>query len=92
MKLYLTSLGAGVLVGVVYSLLNVRSPAPPVVALIGLLGVLVGEQLLPVTKLIISGCNLADAIDQANCRSHVLGELPTNSDVRGQAPRPEDER
>ena len=32
MKLYLVSLGAGVLVGVIYSVLNVRSPAPPLVA------------------------------------------------------------
>jgi XapX domain-containing protein len=31
MKAYLPSLGAGVLVGVVYSLLGVRSPAPPVI-------------------------------------------------------------
>ncbi|OCP20924.1 MULTISPECIES: XapX domain-containing protein [unclassified Ensifer] len=50
MKVYLLSLGAGLLVGVVYSLLNVRSPAPPVVALIGLLGILVGEQLVPLAK------------------------------------------
>jgi len=34
MRTYLVSLGAGLLVGVVYSLLNVRSPAPPVVALV----------------------------------------------------------
>lgn len=33
MKVYL---GAGLLAGIVCSLLNVRSPAPPVVALIGL--------------------------------------------------------
>ncbi|MEK1932352.1 MAG: XapX domain-containing protein [Pararhizobium sp.] len=50
MKIYLLSLGAGLLVGVIYSLLNVRSPAPPVVALIGLLGILVGEQLMPLAK------------------------------------------
>lgn len=43
MKLYLMSLGAGLLVGVIYGLLNVRSPAPPAIALIGLLGILVGE-------------------------------------------------
>ncbi len=30
MKPYLLSLGAGLLVGIVYGLLNVRSPAPPV--------------------------------------------------------------
>ena len=29
MKTYLLSAGAGILVGVIYSLLNVRSPAPP---------------------------------------------------------------
>ncbi|MFX9532877.1 DUF1427 family protein, partial [Acinetobacter baumannii] len=31
MKLYVLSLGAGLLVGIVYSLLQVRSPAPPLV-------------------------------------------------------------
>uniref|UniRef100_UPI0038F63891 DUF1427 family protein n=1 Tax=Streptomyces turgidiscabies TaxID=85558 RepID=UPI0038F63891 len=47
MKIYLLSLGAGLLVGVIYSLLNVRSPAPPLVALVGLLGILAGEQVVP---------------------------------------------
>lgn len=50
MKMYLMSLGAGLLVGIIYSLLNVRSPAPPVIALIGLLGILVGEQIVPLAK------------------------------------------
>jgi XapX domain-containing protein len=50
MKPYLISLGAGLLVGVVYSLLNVRSPAPPVIALVGLLGILAGEQVVPLAK------------------------------------------
>jgi XapX domain-containing protein len=45
MKPYLLSLGAGLLVGIVYALLRVRSPAPPVIALVGLLGILLGEQL-----------------------------------------------
>ncbi|MGO7793363.1 DUF1427 family protein, partial [Rhizobium ruizarguesonis] len=31
-------------------MLNVRSPAPTVVAIIGLLGILVGEQLVPMAK------------------------------------------
>lgn len=44
MKPYLLSLGAGLLVGALYALLNVRSPAPPVIALLGLLGILIGEQ------------------------------------------------
>ena len=44
MKPYLVSLAAGILVGALYALMRVRSPAPPVVALAGLLGILIGEQ------------------------------------------------
>lgn len=44
MKPYLVSLAVGVLVGAIYALLRVRSPAPPVIALVGLLGMLIGEQ------------------------------------------------
>lgn len=44
MKPHVISLGVGVLVGVIYALLQVKSPAPPVIALIGLLGMLGGEQ------------------------------------------------
>ncbi len=47
MKACFLSLGAGLLVGIVYSLLGVRSPAPPVIALIGLAGILMGEQIIP---------------------------------------------
>ena len=43
-KPYLVSLAVGVLVGGIYALLRVRSPAPPVIALVGLLGMLIGEQ------------------------------------------------
>jgi XapX domain-containing protein len=82
MKLYLVSLGAGLLVGVVYSLISVRSPAPPLVALIGLAGVLIGEQMLPIAKHMIGGSNLADAIEHTNCKSHILGALPSNTDPR----------
>ena len=76
MKLYLVSLAAGLLVGIVYSLINVRSPAPPVVALIGLLGMLVGEQIVPVARHLLKGDSLATAVGRADCRAHVLGELP----------------
>ncbi len=38
------------LVGVLYYVLNVKSPAPPLVALVGLLGMVIGEQLLPFIK------------------------------------------
>lgn len=40
---YLVSLGVGLAVGAAYGLLHVRSPAPPVIALLGLLGMLLGE-------------------------------------------------
>jgi XapX domain-containing protein len=43
-KPYLVSLAVGILVGGIYALLRVRSPAPPVIALVGLLGMLAGEQ------------------------------------------------
>jgi len=57
MKLYLISLAAGVLVGLVYALLGVRSPAPPVVALIGLAGILIGEQFIPWVKDLIDAAS-----------------------------------
>ncbi len=40
----LISHAAGVLIGLMYAVLKVRSPAPPALALIGLLGMLAGEQ------------------------------------------------
>ncbi len=55
MKMYLLSLAAGILVGAFYSLIHVRSPAPPLVALVGLLGILIGEQAIPVGKQILAG-------------------------------------
>jgi XapX domain-containing protein len=34
----------GLAVGVAYGLVHVRSPAPPLIALVGLLGMVLGEQ------------------------------------------------
>jgi XapX domain-containing protein len=76
MKIYLLSAGAGLLVGIIYSLLNVRSPAPPLVALVGLLSILVGEQVIPVGKQVLSGSGLAAAWRQAQCAPHIFGLLP----------------
>lgn len=45
MKAYIVSALVGLAVGVVYAALDVKSPAPPLVALLGLLGMLVGEAL-----------------------------------------------
>ncbi|MFI9657700.1 hypothetical protein PA6761_02445 [Pseudomonas aeruginosa] len=44
---YLISLGIGLLVGALYAVLDFRSPAPPAIALVGLLGMQLGEQLPP---------------------------------------------
>ena len=40
---YLISLLVGLGTGVLYGLVSVRSPAPPIIALLGLLGMLAGE-------------------------------------------------
>lgn len=50
MTTYLLSFAAGLFIGVTYYVLGVRSPAPPIVALLGLLGILIGEQALPIFK------------------------------------------
>lgn len=52
---YVISLGAGLLAGLLYGLLGVRSPAPPAIALVGLLGMLLGEQAAPIGKRIWAG-------------------------------------
>jgi XapX domain-containing protein len=45
MKAMTISFAVGLLVGAIYAVLRVRSPAPPLVALAGLLGIVWGEQL-----------------------------------------------
>ena len=47
---YLISLLVGIAVGATYALIGVRSPAPPLVALVGLLGIVIGEQGVPWVK------------------------------------------
>lgn len=76
MKPYLLSLGAGLLVGIVYALLNVRSPAPPVIALVGLLGILVGEQIPPLVRHYLAREVRASAWLHEQVKPHMFGELP----------------
>jgi XapX domain-containing protein len=47
---YLVSLLMGLAVGVAYALLQVRSPAPPLIALVGLLGMVLGEQAIDTVR------------------------------------------
>ena len=44
MKVLCLSFVVGLGVGVLYGLLRVKSPAPPIIALVGLLGMVLGEQ------------------------------------------------
>lgn len=45
MKVLFVSFAVGLFVGVLYGVIRVKSPAPPIVALLGLLGMVLGEQL-----------------------------------------------
>jgi xanthosine utilization system XapX-like protein len=78
MKMYLLSLCAGVPVGVIYSLMNVRSTAPPLVALVGPQHTgrradCAGRQ----TD--VSRQRLAVAWHQAKCPPHIFGMLPSRN-------------
>ncbi|MDN7702364.1 XapX domain-containing protein [Burkholderia semiarida] len=76
MKPYTASLFAGILAGVVYALIGVQSPAPPAVALAGLLGILTGEQILPVVRRMLDGIRPGTAWRDAKCSQHMFGPLP----------------
>jgi len=45
MKVLSISFAVGLFVGALYGVIRVKSPAPPIVALLGLLGMVLGEQL-----------------------------------------------
>jgi XapX domain-containing protein len=76
MKPYLLSLAAGILVGLVYGLVRVRSPAPPVIALVGLLGILAGEQIPTLVKQVLSRQVSATAWVTQQVKPHCFGQLP----------------
>jgi XapX domain-containing protein len=83
MKAYVITLAVGLLVGVLYGLLNVRSPAPPVIALIGLLGILIGEQIPPLAKRLLGGQAITVSALREHCGEHVFGRLPTGRTCAG---------
>ncbi|KJC56686.1 hypothetical protein UP10_32500 [Bradyrhizobium sp. LTSPM299] len=47
---YLVSLFMGLAVGAAYGLVDVRSPAPPMIALVGLFGMVLGQQAVDIAK------------------------------------------
>lgn len=71
--MYLISLGAGILAGLLYGLINVRSPAPPAIALVGLLGMLVGEQIVPVAKRLLDGNPVTASWFSSECKPKITG-------------------
>ena len=81
MKMYLCSLGAGLLVGVLYSVLNVRSPAPPIIALVGLFGMLMGEQVVPLAKSVWRRQPAAASWGH-QIKPHMFGHLPASKPLQ----------
>jgi XapX domain-containing protein len=76
MKAYAVSLALGLLVGVIYGLFHVRSPAPPIIALVGLLGILLGEQIPPLVRQFWVKEGGAISFLEKQVRPHVFGHLP----------------
>ncbi len=75
MQAYLTSLAVGLFVGGLYGLIGVRSPAPPTLALVGLLGILLGERAVPLIKYAIQA---PPAVLIQDVRARVCGRVPVS--------------
>ncbi|WP_343629098.1 XapX domain-containing protein [Roseateles sp.] len=79
MNAYVLSAAVGLLVGVLYGVFNVRSPAPPVIALVGLLGILAGEQIPGLVRQWMHRDNATPAhvswLEQ-KVRPHMFGRMP----------------
>jgi XapX domain-containing protein len=84
MKIYLVSLAAGLLVGAIYSIMGVRSPAPPLVALLGLLGMLIGGQVVPVAERLFSGKPMTFAWFNRECAPSITGAAPPGAQEKGE--------
>ncbi|WP_238084856.1 MULTISPECIES: XapX domain-containing protein [Pseudescherichia] len=76
LKSYVVSLAAGLLAGAIYGALQVHSPAPPVIALLGLFGMLVGEQLIPVCRRLLSRQPVTLAWFRHECVPKISGTPP----------------
>jgi XapX domain-containing protein len=71
---YLISLGAGLVAGLLYYLVRVQSPAPPLIALAGLLGIVIGEHAIPFVQ-----AQLRTPEAQTQCAPPVAGSKPGTS-------------
>jgi XapX domain-containing protein len=85
MKIYIVSLATGALVGLIYALLQVRSPAPPAIALVGLLGMLVGEQAVPIAKKLFNREPITASWLRNECVAHITGVQSKSMPKEGDA-------
>ncbi|MGA2549562.1 MAG: DUF1427 family protein [Burkholderiaceae bacterium] len=87
MKSYAVSLAVGVLAGALYGLTGVHSPAPPLVALMGLMGILLGEQLVPIIGRYLSQRKLTAKWVATQCKEHMFAQMPgTATETKGGEP------
>lgn len=80
LKTYAISLSVGILVGIIYAVMDVNSPAPPVIALLGLFGMLVGEQIIPLCKRLINRQPVTLAWFRHECVPKISGTPPPSGD------------
>jgi XapX domain-containing protein len=85
MKPYIVSLAAGILVGIIYAVIHVRSPAPPAIALVGLLGMLVGEQIVAPIQRMRAGAPVTAAWFRQECAPKISGVPSKSSDKHSEA-------
>jgi len=86
MRPLFVSFALGLGVGVLYGLLHVKSPAPPIVALLGLLGMVIGEQIgtwphtttLDVSQA-ASVCLLGEIYGRRHSREHLEETTPVQN-------------
>lgn len=94
MKIYVVSLGAGILVGLIYALIQVRSPAPPAIALVGLLGMLIGEQAVPIVKKALAREPITASWLRTECVARITGieARPASPQAGAEPPSPSSDR
>jgi XapX domain-containing protein len=78
MKPYILSLLGGILAGAIYSVIRVRSPAPPMVALVGLLGMVTGTQIIPTGRQLLASTTLQFAKTEV-AQTHNTHSLRSNN-------------
>lgn len=76
LKSYLISLLVGFLAGIIYGTLAIHSPAPPVIALLGLFGMLVGEQIIPLCRRLLTRQPVTMAWFRHECVPKISGTPP----------------